>query len=133
MQVPQQLCDVVACTRRATDTGAEAADKSCEAPCCVQLVDHSRHVVQLSGYANLRATDSICLVSGPEQDTASGGYRLPPKEILDIIDAPVQPSLSYSPDRKQVHGVSQSVLVVPWMSKHQDDGSICEKLAPLNC
>lgn len=28
------------------------------------------------------------------------GYKLPPREIADIVDAPSQPSLSYSPDRK---------------------------------
>jgi len=31
-----------------------------------------------------------------------GGYKVPPKEILDIVDAPPQPSLSYSPDRKLI-------------------------------
>ncbi len=30
------------------------------------------------------------------------GYKLPPREIADIVDAPSQPSLSYSPDRKLV-------------------------------
>ncbi|KAG2482623.1 hypothetical protein HYH03_018465 [Edaphochlamys debaryana] len=29
-----------------------------------------------------------------------GGYKLPPPEIASIVDAPAQPSLSYSPDRK---------------------------------
>jgi len=36
--------------------------------------------------------------SAPQQQQASG-YRLPPKEILDIVDAEPQPGLSYSPDR----------------------------------
>ena len=30
--------------------------------------------------------------------------QAPPKEILDIVDAPPQPSLSYSPDRTMVRG-----------------------------
>ena len=33
---------------------------------------------------------------------AASGYRLPPKEIADIVDAPPQPVLSFSPDRKWV-------------------------------
>lgn len=33
---------------------------------------------------------------------AAGGYRQPPKEILDIVDAPAQPGLTFSPDRSQV-------------------------------
>ncbi|PNW80332.1 hypothetical protein CHLRE_07g313122v5 [Chlamydomonas reinhardtii] len=31
---------------------------------------------------------------------AGGGYKLPPPEIAAIVDAPAQPALSYSPDRK---------------------------------
>ncbi len=30
------------------------------------------------------------------------GYQMPPQEIVDLIDAPVQPLLSFSPDRSQV-------------------------------
>ena len=33
---------------------------------------------------------------------AGGGYKLPPPEIAAIVDAPAQPALSYSPDRKLV-------------------------------
>jgi hypothetical protein len=33
---------------------------------------------------------------------ASTGYKEPPKEILDIVDAPAQPALTFSPDRKLV-------------------------------
>jgi hypothetical protein len=36
----------------------------------------------------------------PAQPTA--GYKQPPKEILDIVDAPTQPALTFSPDRKLV-------------------------------
>jgi hypothetical protein len=32
----------------------------------------------------------------------STGYKEPPKEILDIVDAPAQPALTFSPDRKLV-------------------------------
>lgn len=31
------------------------------------------------------------------------GYQLPPAEIQEIIEAPLQPLLSFSPDRRQVH------------------------------
>lgn len=33
---------------------------------------------------------------------SSSGYRQPPPEILQIVDAPPQPSLSFSPDRKLI-------------------------------
>ncbi|KAG2450262.1 hypothetical protein HYH02_004773 [Chlamydomonas schloesseri] len=33
---------------------------------------------------------------------AGSGYKLPPPEIASIVDAPAQPALSYSPDRKLV-------------------------------
>jgi len=32
----------------------------------------------------------------------STGYKQPPKEILDIVDAPAQPALTFSPDRTLV-------------------------------
>lgn len=35
-------------------------------------------------------------------DQASGGYELPPKEILDIVDAPPTPALSFSPGREKI-------------------------------
>lgn len=38
----------------------------------------------------------------PPQQAASGGYRQPPKEILDIVDAPPQPALTFSPDRSLI-------------------------------
>lgn len=37
----------------------------------------------------------------PAQQPASG-YRMPPKEIADIVDAAPEPLLSFSPDRKMV-------------------------------
>ncbi|GLC33333.1 hypothetical protein PLESTB_000344900 [Pleodorina starrii] len=36
----------------------------------------------------------------PIHPTSPNGYKLPPPEIAAIVDAPAQPSLSYSPDRK---------------------------------
>lgn len=30
------------------------------------------------------------------------GYQMPPPEIAEIVDAPSQPSLSFSPDRTKV-------------------------------
>ena len=36
----------------------------------------------------------------PSQETL--GYRLPPQEIIDVIDREPQPGLSFSPDRKKV-------------------------------
>lgn len=33
---------------------------------------------------------------------SSGGYKQPPQEILQIVDAPPQPSLSFSPDRRLI-------------------------------
>jgi hypothetical protein len=35
------------------------------------------------------------------------GYQMPPQEIVDIIDAPLQPLLSFSPDRTQVRTCRQ--------------------------
>jgi hypothetical protein len=46
--------------------------------------------------------------SGAAQEAE--GYQLPPQAIVDIIDAPLQPLLSFSPDRTQV-GCSQQVAL----------------------
>ncbi|KAF5801045.1 putative acylaminoacyl-peptidase [Helianthus annuus] len=37
-----------------------------------------------------------------EDDESNGGYRLPPPEIKDIVDAPPLPSLSFSPNRDKI-------------------------------
>ncbi|XP_074581756.1 putative glutamyl endopeptidase, chloroplastic isoform X1 [Curcuma longa] len=37
-----------------------------------------------------------------EESTSLGGYRLPPKEIQDIVDAPPLPVLSFSPQRDKI-------------------------------
>jgi hypothetical protein len=40
--------------------------------------------------------------------SSTNGYKLPPKEILDIVDMPSQPALSFSPDRKMVSTEEQT-------------------------
>ena len=45
------------------------------------------------------------------------GYRLPPSEIVEIVDQPPEPSLSFSPDRKKVglqchNAVMQSRMIL---------------------
>ncbi|GAA0145511.1 serine protease [Lithospermum erythrorhizon] len=41
--------------------------------------------------------------SPQDQESALGnGYRLPPKEIRDIVDAPPLPALSFSPHRDKI-------------------------------
>ena len=43
----------------------------------------------------------------PPPSPLASGYRLPPKEIADIVDAPPEPLLSFSPDRKTVLQLSR--------------------------
>ena len=38
---------------------------------------------------------------------------MPPKEILEIVDAPPQPSLSFSPDRKLILQLSRPPALPP--------------------
>lgn len=38
----------------------------------------------------------------PEDDELNSGYRLPPAEIRDIVDAPPLPALSFSPQRDKI-------------------------------
>lgn len=40
--------------------------------------------------------------------SSANGYKLPPKEIVDIVDKPSQPALSFSPDRKMVSTEEQT-------------------------
>jgi hypothetical protein len=70
--------------------------------------------------AALRLRHIACSVA-PAQDAAaaaaastaakhqelSPGYRLPPPEIASIVDAPPEPILSFSPDRKLVLQLSR--------------------------
>jgi hypothetical protein len=39
------------------------------------------------------------------------GYKEPPKEILDIVDAPPQPGLTFSPDRTKVSKLAGTLAV----------------------
>ena len=52
------------------------------------------------------------------------GYQLPPQEIVDIIDAPLQPLLSFSPDRTQVCIVSagETALIFGALSVNPTNG-----------
>eukprot|EP01023_Acetabularia_acetabulum_P026612 TRINITY_DN25252_c0_g1_i1.p2 TRINITY_DN25252_c0_g1~~TRINITY_DN25252_c0_g1_i1.p2 ORF type:complete len:199 (+),score=24.42 TRINITY_DN25252_c0_g1_i1:42-599(+) len=45
--------------------------------------------------------------------TNLNGYKKPPKEIIDIVDIPPQPLLSFSPDRKKVLQVSKPSPLPP--------------------
>lgn len=37
-----------------------------------------------------------------DQERPTQGYLTPPKELLDVVDRPPEPSLSFSPDRRRV-------------------------------
>ncbi|KAF5827418.1 hypothetical protein DUNSADRAFT_697 [Dunaliella salina] len=43
---------------------------------------------------------SSATAARPVQQQAGSTYKLPPQEITDIVDAPAEPGLTYSPDRK---------------------------------
>lgn len=61
-----------------------------------------------AGLAAVPASQPPASLTGPTNgngapaQSSRGGYKVPPQEILDIVDAPPQPSLSYSPDRKMI-------------------------------
>jgi len=44
------------------------------------------------------------------QQQPESGYKLPPQEITDIVDAPPQPGLTYSPNRKHFLQASNCML-----------------------
>ena len=48
------------------------------------------------------APRAAAAANGARAPAAAGGYKRPPPEILQIVDAPPQPSLSFSPDRKLI-------------------------------
>eukprot|EP01025_Chloroclados_australasicus_P046247 TRINITY_DN50_c6_g1_i5.p1 TRINITY_DN50_c6_g1~~TRINITY_DN50_c6_g1_i5.p1 ORF type:complete len:183 (-),score=6.72 TRINITY_DN50_c6_g1_i5:18-509(-) len=48
-----------------------------------------------------------------QKSNGSGGYKLPPKEILEIVETPPQPLLSFSPDRTKVLQVSKPPPLPP--------------------
>ena len=37
-----------------------------------------------------------------ERERPTAGYLQPPQEILDVVDRPPEPNLSFSPDRRRV-------------------------------
>jgi hypothetical protein len=72
--------------------------------------------------------------AAPSQDAAAAaqpatGYKQPPKEILDIVDAPPQPGLTFSPDRSKVCqlagncflGLQHRVLLTNYYCKRSKD------------
>ncbi|CAA7388979.1 unnamed protein product [Spirodela intermedia] len=61
-----------------------------------------------SGVENDSSGPNGSLASSPSADEeedispSAGGYRVPPKEIRDIVDAPPLPALSFSPQRDKI-------------------------------
>lgn len=55
--------------------------------------------------------------AAPAPPPIASGYKMPPKEISDIVDAPPEPLLSFSPDRTlvlQVRCRRRHVQAVVW-------------------
>lgn len=52
--------------------------------------------------SNSRGSNGQAAPAAAAPAQASSGYKQPPKEILDIVDAPPQPALTFSPDRSQI-------------------------------
>lgn len=76
-------------------------------PSCCQLAFTSNSRTahpwgHMSCYAVDKAAGTGTATAAAPQTVNGSGYRFPPKEIRDIVDAPAQPSLSFSPDRKLV-------------------------------
>eukprot|EP00882_Tetradesmus_deserticola_P024797 GHRQ01027123.1.p1 GENE.GHRQ01027123.1~~GHRQ01027123.1.p1 ORF type:complete len:247 (+),score=80.74 GHRQ01027123.1:456-1196(+) len=70
--------------------------------------------------AGLAAAAGNGTAAGVQQDTAAAaatqsaaGYKQPPKEILDIVDAPAQPGLTFSPDRTKILQMSRPPSLPP--------------------
>lgn len=60
----------------------------------------------------------------PPAGQSSAGYKQPPKEILDVVDAPAQPALTFSPDRKLVslHAAQCWLMSTPHLLAHARRG-----------
>ncbi|KAM0947593.1 putative acylaminoacyl-peptidase transcription factor WD40-like family [Dioscorea sansibarensis] len=56
----------------------------------------------LASFSEKVAGDSNGSSASEIEDTEGNGYRLPPKEIRDIVDAPPLPVLSFSPQRDKI-------------------------------
>jgi hypothetical protein len=57
--------------------------------------------------ATAQSAGSATPAPPPAAAAAASGYRLPPKEIAEIVDAPPEPLLSFSPDRSLVLQLSR--------------------------
>ncbi|KAL8191976.1 hypothetical protein R6Q57_028097 [Mikania cordata] len=60
------------------------------------------NLVPVGSFANEDATGTNGSVATSEDDESNSGYRLPPSEIRDIVDAPPLPALSFSPKRDKI-------------------------------
>ncbi|KAF6251540.1 hypothetical protein COO60DRAFT_1704752 [Scenedesmus sp. NREL 46B-D3] len=72
---------------------------------------------QLAGLATAAGNGTA---AGAPQNAAAAaaaqpaaGYKQPPKEILDIVDAPPQPGLTFSPDRTKILQLSRPPSLPP--------------------
>ncbi|XAR58375.1 Acylaminoacyl-peptidase [Bertholletia excelsa] len=54
------------------------------------------------GGSNGSVSSSAATASAADDEALDGGYRLPPQEIRDIVDAPPLPALSFSPQRDKI-------------------------------
>lgn len=59
------------------------------------------------------AAQAAAAAAAPAPPPLASGYRLPPKEIADIVDAPPEPLLSFSPDRTLVLQARRRCLLGP--------------------
>lgn len=59
------------------------------------------------------AVQAAAAAAAPAPPPLASGYRLPPKEIADIVDAPPEPLLSFSPDRTLVLQARRRCLLGP--------------------
>lgn len=85
----------------------------------VQALKAKHKIPSLSGHAMAKGGESAVHANSTLASTTPGvgsngngasaskkeskrGYKLPPQEILEIVDTPPQPSLSFSPDRTKI-------------------------------
>ncbi len=60
-----------------------------------------------AGASAVAAQPSAAAAACSAVPALASGYRLPPKEIADIVDAPPEPLLSFSPNRETVMQLSR--------------------------
>ncbi|KAL4572179.1 hypothetical protein LXL04_018948 [Taraxacum kok-saghyz] len=70
----------------------------------LQTMSTSRlhNLVPVAAIATEDAAGPNGSTASPEDDELDSGYRLPPAEIRDIVDAPPLPALSFSPQRDKI-------------------------------